>query len=124
MTAQATTKLQVNYKLVDGTLINVYADNASDLEMQLASIKAAASNIAETARSLGMSGAVATVQATLGATPIVQSSPTPANLPEGHCKHGELVWRASKADAPKAWKGWFCPSPKGTPDQCAPKFVK
>jgi len=49
---------------------------------------------------------------------------SPTSFPEGSCKHGPQVWRESKPGAPKAWKGWFCPSPKGTPDQCEPKFVR
>ena len=124
MSAQATTKLQVNYKLADGTLINVYGDDQADLQAQLAGLVANAQSIADTAKALGMSNAVSTVQAVLGGTPVVQSSPTPANIPDGHCKHGELIWRESKPGAPKPWKGWFCPSPKGTPDQCDPKFVR
>ena len=24
----------------------------------------------------------------------------------------------------KQWKGYFCPTPKGAPDQCAPQFLK
>ena len=123
MTAQATTKLQINYKLADGTLINVYGDNETDLASQLAGLKNQAQAIADTARALTGSGAVATIQAVLGGTTVVSTEPA-ATPQEGHCKHGALVWRESKPGAPKAWKGWFCPSPKGTPDQCSPKFVK
>jgi hypothetical protein len=125
MTAQATTKLQVNYKLADGTLINVYGDNEADLAAQLNSLGNQAKLIADVARAFGTSQAVATVQAVLGGTVVSSDVATPsANIPEGHCKHGALTWRESKPGAPKAWKGWFCPSPKGTPDQCSPKFVK
>jgi hypothetical protein len=125
MTAQATTKLQVNYKLADGTLINVYGDNEADLAAQLVSLGNQAKLIADVSKAFGASQAVATVQATLGATVVSSDVATPsANIPEGHCKHGALTWRESKPGAPKAWKGWFCPSPKGTADQCAPKFVK
>ena len=123
MTAQATTKLQINYKLADGTLINVYGDNETDLASQLAGLKNQAQAIADTARALTGSGAVATIQAVLGGTTVVSTEPA-ATPQEGHCKHGALVWRESKPGAPKAWKGWFCPSPKGTLDQCSPKFVK
>jgi len=117
------TKLQVNFKLADGTLINVYATNQAELEAQLTSLQDTASLITATASSLGSTGAVAYATQAFNATPVVASAPaaTPA---EGHCKHGALVWRESKPGAPKAWKGWFCPSPKGTPDQCEPKFVR
>jgi hypothetical protein len=123
MTAQATTKLQVNYKLADGTLINVYGDSIADLSTQLAGIISVAETITEAGKVLGGSNAVATLQAGLGAT-VVAASQTAAPVAEGHCKHGALVWRESKPGAPKPWKGWFCPSPKGTPDQCEPKFVR
>jgi len=117
------TKLQVNFKLADGTLINVYATTQAELERQLTSLQDTASLITATASSLGSTGAVTYATQAFNATPVVASAlaATPA---EGHCKHGALVWRESKPGAPKAWKGWFCPSPKGTPDQCEPKFVR
>lgn len=130
MSAQATTKLQVNYKLADGTLINVYGDNGLDLKAQIEALQGVAAEIRSTFAALNMggtnmAGAVATVQAALGGTVVQSYDSTPAaSIPEGSCKHGALVWRESKPGAPKAWKGWFCPSPKGTPDQCSPKFVK
>ena len=57
----------------------------------------------------------------INATPTTyQGEATPA---EGHCKHGPLKWL--EGQGPKGpWKGWFCPAPKGTPDQCKPKFVR
>ena len=124
MSAQATTKLQVNYKLADGTLINVYADHQADLQDQLAGLVANAQAIADTARALTTGGAVATVTSILGAKPVDSAVVNTTVIPEGSCRHGVLVWRESKPGAPKAWKGWFCPAPKGTPDQCAPKFLK
>lgn len=39
------------------------------------------------------------------------------------CAHGERTFR--EGDGPKGhWKAWFCPTPKGTPDQCSPEWVK
>ena len=56
------------------------------------------------------------------------SAPRPAQSFALHdkdtCKHGNRTYRESKPGAPKAWRGYFCPSPKGTPDQCEPVFVK
>jgi hypothetical protein len=123
------TKFQVNFKLADGTLINVYAATAAELEGSLATIQDSSALIASVSGALGNAGAIRTVVAGLGATPIAAPTPptqyeAPAQLPDGHCKHGPLTWRESKPGAPKAWKGWFCPSPKGTPDQCEPKFVR
>jgi len=138
------TKFQVNFKLADGTLINIYATDSAELETGLATIQDSAALINSVSASLTSAGAVRALAAGLGATPITQAPsyvPAPAapvyapaqpdytahqqvQIPEGHCKHGALVWRESKPGAPKAWKGWFCPSAKGTPDQCEPKFVR
>lgn len=121
--ASESTKLQVNFKLADGTLINVYAANQAELEAQLTSLQDTASLITSTSSALGGGSNIAYATQAFSATPVATSAPaTP--VAEGHCKHGALVWRESKPGAPKAWKGWFCPSPKGTPDQCEPKFVR
>ena len=39
------------------------------------------------------------------------------------CKHGEMTFRTGQS-AKGAWKGYFCPSPKGTADQCEPQFIR
>lgn len=43
------------------------------------------------------------------------------------CKHGPMVWREgttkSGPNTGKPYKGWFCPAPRGTHDQCKPDFV-
>jgi hypothetical protein len=125
MTAQADTKLQVNFKLADGTLINLYATNGAELEAQLNTIADTAALITSTSAAFGNSGGTAYAAAALGGT-VVSSTPsqTSSVIEEGHCKHGKLVYRTSKPGAPKEWKGWFCPSPQGTADQCSPKFIR
>lgn len=41
------------------------------------------------------------------------------------CKHGAMQWKSGfSAATGKAWQGWFCPTPKGTPDQCKPEFTR
>lgn len=42
----------------------------------------------------------------------------------GFCVHGPATPRASKPGAAKEWRGYFCPAPKGAPDQCEPEFVR
>ena len=125
------TKFQVNFKLADGTLINIYAATSAELEGGLATIQDTAALIGSVSAALGNAGNLQHAIQALGAAPVVQASAPapqytqqPTSFPEGSCKHGALVWRESKPGAPKAWKGWFCPSPKGTPDQCEPKFVR
>lgn len=34
------------------------------------------------------------------------------------CEHGQMVFKSGTTQAGKPWKGYFCPTPKGTPDQC------
>ena len=123
--AAETTKFQVNFKLVDGTLINIYADNSAELEAQLATIQDTAALIGSVSASLGNAGNVRNAIQSLGATVVSETpTPSPLTLAVHQCKHGERQFRESKPGAPKAWKGYFCPTPKGTPDQCEPNFVR
>jgi len=39
------------------------------------------------------------------------------------CQHGQMVLRNGTKNN-RAWSGWFCPTPQGTPDQCSPQFNK
>jgi hypothetical protein len=39
------------------------------------------------------------------------------------CKHGQMQHKSGVKNG-KTWQGFFCPSPRGTPDQCAPEFVR
>jgi len=132
MTASASTKLQANFKLADGTLINVYADDNTDFQLQLNGLIDVVPLIQEVSSKLGLNSAPSAYPATIAqafpgaqvvsSTP-VQAAPAPQAIADGSCKHGVLVWR--EGQGPKGpWKGYFCPSPKGTPDQCSPKFVR
>lgn len=116
------TKFQINFKLADGTLINLYAASASELESGLADLAMNAALIKSTGSDLGAAGISAAQATVIAAFP--QASQVSSVIEEGSCKHGKLVYRTSKPGAPKEWKGWFCPSPQGTPDQCSPKFIR
>ncbi|WP_439377872.1 hypothetical protein [Amycolatopsis lexingtonensis] len=49
----------------------------------------------------------------------------PADVEPKFCKHGEMVFRSGFSEAKqKTWKGFFCPTPKGTPDQCKAQFLR
>jgi hypothetical protein len=39
------------------------------------------------------------------------------------CTHGIMTKRQG-AGAKGPWKGYMCPTPKGTPDQCEPVFIR
>jgi len=51
-----------------------------------------------------------------------------AQAPNGEtkqCDHGEMVFRSGVSKKTgNAWKGFFCPTPKDTPGQCSPEFVR
>ena len=119
MAASQDTALQVNYKLPDGTLVNVYAKDALHLESLLVNIKDdLATLIMNTASDLGISATPATNQAYLKAALGAQEIAA-----DKMCKHGNMTLK-SGTGAKGPWKGWFCPSPKGTPDQCQPVFIR
>lgn len=122
MAAPESTKFQINYKLADGTLINIYASSASELESGLADIAMNAQLIKATAADLGgfqAPTATATAAETIaaafpGATP-VESAPT--------CKHGSMSFRSGQG-AKGPWKGWMCAAPKGSPEKCDTVWVR
>ena len=118
MAAGQETALQINYKLSDGTLVNVYAKDQAHLESLLTSLGDVSSLILATSSALGINNTpaanIANMQAQLGAREIAEDK---------KCKHDFMVFK-SGTGAKGPWKGWFCPAPKGTPDQCQPIFVR
>lgn len=121
MSAPDTTKFQVNYKLADGTLVNLYAKDVKDLETGLTDLAMVSALIKSTGADLGgaPASAVATVAAAFPGAQVVNapaaSGPT--------CAHGAMTLRTGTS-AKGPWKGYFCPTPKGTPGQCDPIFGK
>ena len=113
------TALQVNFKLKDGTLVNVYAKNNADLEGQLTQIQDLSSLISSVSASLNEAASanstVAYATKALGAAPINGDSPT--------CKHGEMNYRTGQG-AKGPWKGWMCNAPKGAADKCDTVWVR
>jgi len=87
MAAQNNTKFQVNFKLADGTLINIYADDAAELDAALANIQDSAAQIAAVSGSLANANGVRNAVVGLGATPVASDEP---------------VWAAKSAPAPVA----------------------
>lgn len=81
--------------------------------------------------------AVANVQAAFPGAQVVEERPAPQPVqqfpsvaptaqggpdPKMVCKHGARVQRTG-VSARGPWTAYFCPTPKGTPDQCKPNFV-
>jgi hypothetical protein len=121
MAASESTKFQINYKLSDGTLVNIYAKDQGDLEASLTTIGDLATLVSSTGSSLGASassGSVAYAKAALGATPA--AAPT-GDTPD--CKHGTMSFRSGVGQK-GPWKGWMCAAPKGAVDKCDTVWVK
>jgi hypothetical protein len=149
MSAPDTTKFQVNYKLNDGTLINLYATSVTELESGLADLAMNALNIKTTGSDLGVGApapapaqaaapTVAAVAAAFNATPVAAAS-TPGgaqevrdrygnlwiyNHPEApECARGKMVLKHGTAQATgKPYKGWF--DPAAGPQWAGPKVPK
>ena len=117
------TKFQINYKLNDGTLINLYAATIQELESGLADLAMNAMNIRATGAELGGTPApsVAAVAQQFNATP-VQAAPAPAGGANS-CRHGAMTLRSGVGQK-GPWSGYMCAAPKGAPDKCDTIWVR
>lgn len=129
-----TQSLQISSKLPDGRIFVVGGDDVDSFENNLRAIlgpEKVQDVLGEMAASLSGAGttaqAVANIQnAFPGATVDHTAHPTQgAQLAPASrsCPHGTLTPRTGSG-AKGPWKGFFCPSPKGTPDQCSPVFIQ
>lgn len=144
MTAPDDTRLQANFMLPNGDLINVYAKDALDLKARLEDIELNAGAIATvgnllrgaaTVANAGLTGAPAQQpqasngfsdgqqqavqqyqQSAAQAAPQYQQPPA---APAPVCKHGPMTYRSGTGKR-GAWTAHFCPAPKGDPSQCEP----
>jgi hypothetical protein len=70
--------------------------------------------------------ATPTPQATQGGSQTRSGQPAASAVGSGgakRCNHGEMVFRSGVSQKNgKAWSGYFCPTPQGTPGQCDPEF--
>jgi hypothetical protein len=131
MAAPESTKFQVNYKLADGTLINLYASSVQELETGLADLAMNASNIRATGVEISGSPApaapaptVAAVAAAFNATPVATAPAAAA--PAGAaptCRHGDMTYKTG-TNARGPWKGYLCNAPKGATDKCEAIWVR
>lgn len=53
-----------------------------------------------------------------------QQPAQPQGQPVPQCAHGPRQFRTSKPGAGKPWSAWMCPTPKGTPGQCEPQWIR
>jgi len=116
------TKYQINYKLNDGTLINLYAATVQELESGLADLAMNAMNIRATGAELsGGAPTVAAVAQQFNAAP-VQAAPAPAGS-GNTCRHGAMSLRSGVGQK-GPWSGYMCAAPKGAPDKCDTIWVR
>lgn len=126
MAAPESTKFQVNYKLADGTLINLYAASVTELESGLADLAMNALNIRATGSELSGAAApapaptVAAVAAAFNATPVAAA---PAADGSQSCRHGVMALRTGTS-ARGPWKGYMCAAPKGATDKCETIWIR
>ena len=118
------TKLQANFKMPNGDLINIYAVDQADFEAQLTAVQDTVELIKSVSNSLmgrsttsaapvdpwTIKDAVGTVADTLGGEPVPS------------CKHGYMEFKTGISKAGKPYKCWSCPS-KDRKDQCPPTWV-
>lgn len=127
MSSPEGTKIQINFK-PQARLDNIYASSLEELDMLLAGYadRVPMINAIENIATSGVAGAitppsvVSPVSAPAAPAPTPQAAPAPTG---NTCKHGPMTYREGSGKR-GPWKGYFCPSPKGTPDQCEPQFVR
>jgi hypothetical protein len=127
MAAPESTKFQVNYKLNDGTLINIYATTQAELESSLVSVADLSTLISTTGTALGATtpssggGAISYAKKALGGTTVVSDTSGDtvtdkygtvwtyerADAPD--CINGKMVFAVGISQKGKPYKGWFDP---------------
>lgn len=130
----STNNFQVSSKLPDGRIFVVGGENFAEFKSNLVEVlgpegvESALGTMAASLEGVSVDAkAIANVTSALGATPVAPQPPqtfTPSTAPTGKaCKHGEMS-RRTGSGAKGPWKAFMCPSPKGTPDQCDPIWVR
>jgi len=120
------TKFQVNYKLADGTLINLYAATVQELETGLTDLSMVSTLIKSTGKELGGVPAQAaptaeSIAQQFNATP-VQAAPAQSGGGNS-CRHGVMTLRSGVGQK-GPWSGYMCAAPKGAPDKCDTIWVR
>jgi hypothetical protein len=122
MAAPENTKLQVNFKAPDGTLVNLYAANKEELEALLTAAQDFAPLIGSVSQSFSGARPAAAVH---NPAPAVNAPAAPAPAGAHTCRHGAMRYQEG-VGAKGPWKGYMCASAKGTPiaDKCQTIWVR
>ena len=130
-----TGNFQVSSKLPDGRIFVVASETYVDFCQALESVVGVEESqdlLTEMGKSLSgspynSSGAVENIRAGFPNTQVDHTAhPTQTSTvgPTGKsCKHGVMSQRTGSG-AKGPWKAYMCPSPKGTPDQCEPVWLR
>jgi hypothetical protein len=120
------TKFQINYKLNDGTLINLYATTVQELEVGLTDLSMVSTLIKSTGKELGgvpvqAAPTAESIAQQFNATPVAQA---PVQSGGGNsCRHGAMTLRSGVGQK-GPWSGYMCAAPKGAPDKCDTIWVR
>lgn len=88
--------------------------------LEYAAVLTAVVGLAAPAAPVAAQNPVASIPAQ--AAPAVAPAAT-TGPPAPICLHGEKVFKSGVGQK-GPWRAWFCPSPKGTPDQCKADFLR
>ena len=129
MAANENTKFQINYKLADGTLINLYAADVKDLETGLMDLSMVAALVKSTGKELGgvpnqsvptSVDPIAAINQHFNTTPVAAPVEQPGTK---NCKHGQMAFKTGTS-ARGPWQGYMCAAPKGAADKCETIWVR
>ena len=125
--------ISVNAKTAGGTLVSVggvgYDDFHANLlglyEGDAVAVGEVLAAMRSTVTPLSGGGSAPAVPAAVAAA-FPQAAPVQPAAPAQQapsCHHGVKQFRSGEKNG-RQWKAYFCPSPKGTPDQCPAEFVR
>lgn len=114
-----------NFNIGKKASLFVGGDNPAELLDRLINLfgEAAAHNIVGHFSELTTEDAFDNLKAggVVGGSVPAASSSTASDGPV--CKHGPKQYKEGMGAKGK-WRAYFCPAPKGTPDQCQPEWIK
>jgi hypothetical protein len=134
-------------KTKDGSLVTVRADEPEEFVARVTNAMAddefvdAVALLEQVIRggaNATLASATATVVSSLGgevistpenpnfapvAPPVTNEAATPVQAGQRTCAHGVMTKRTGTGQYGE-WRGYFCPTPKGTADQCKPVYLK
>jgi predicted RNase H-like HicB family nuclease len=116
----------VNVKTTKGTIVTARGDSAEELMNNIEALikQGAGDNSAIDTVVASLGGTVVSETPTTGFAPVPPppSAAAPTSAGQVSCSHGPMIGRKGNG-AKGEWKGYFCPTPKGTPDQCQPQWL-